>query len=335
MSWNHMISWQPWLEMRRKAALLALLASASALCPPPGACRPPLRHHVGQLREPQGNAFLAALTGFLACVLLVSPVQARVFSVGDLHGDYKSTMEILSSLGLVGQQGEWTGGDSILVQTGDVLDRGEESGPILRQLFRLQDEAPSSGGQVILLMGNHELMNLQGDFRYGTDKETRSLEPSMERRQIFEGALGQELRRRLQVVAFLDGVLFVHGGLETANMSVDALNAKLRESKDLADEELFGEHGPFWSRRWALGPERCEELQATLDGLKATRMVVGHTAQADGRVHQRCNGRLVLGDSLISRFYTGTAHPWAVEFNEGSVEAINIRSGQHVRLPNP
>ena len=326
--------WQPWLEMRRKVALLALLASVTALCPPPEGCRPPLRHHVRQLREPPGNGLLVALTSFLACVLLVSPVQARVFSVGDLHGDYKSTVEILSSLGLVGQRGEWTGGDSILVQTGDVLDRGEESGPILRQLFRLQDEAPSSGGQVILLMGNHELMNLQGDFRYGTEKETRSLAPSMERQEIFEGPLGQELRRRLQVVAWLDGVLFVHGGLETANMSPDALNAKLRESKDFSDE-LFGEHGPFWSRKWALGPERCQELQVTLDGLKAKRMVVGHTAQADGRVHQRCNGRLILGDSLISRFYTGTAHPSAVEFKEDLVEAIDIRTGQRVRLPNP
>ena len=31
------------------------------------------------------------------------------------------------------------------MQTGDVLDRGNASGKILEQLFRLQDEAPKSG----------------------------------------------------------------------------------------------------------------------------------------------------------------------------------------------
>lgn len=36
-------------------------------------------------------------------------------------------------------RGHWIGGNSILVQTGDIIDRGNASGPIFRSLLRLQD----------------------------------------------------------------------------------------------------------------------------------------------------------------------------------------------------
>lgn len=37
------------------------------------------------------------------------------------------------------RRGHWIGGNSILVQTGDIIDRGNASGPIFRSLLRLQD----------------------------------------------------------------------------------------------------------------------------------------------------------------------------------------------------
>jgi len=94
-----------------------------------------------------------------------SPETRRVVSIGDLHGDYDQAQLILTRLGLMGKEGEWTGGDTILVQTGDVTDRGDASGPIFKTLFRLQDEAPKAGGEVILLIGNHELMMTRGQVQ--------------------------------------------------------------------------------------------------------------------------------------------------------------------------
>jgi hypothetical protein len=38
-------------------------------------------------------------------------------------------------------------------------------------------------------------------------------------------------------------------------------------------------------------------LQSSTQRIPAWGMVVGHTAQADGRVHSRCQGRLVLGEA--------------------------------------
>ncbi|MEO7564716.1 MAG: metallophosphoesterase, partial [Sphingomicrobium sp.] len=54
----------------------------------------------------------------------------------------------------------------ILVQLGDITDRGPDSLKIIRNLQQLQKEAPKTGGKVVILLGNHEAMNLTGDLRY-------------------------------------------------------------------------------------------------------------------------------------------------------------------------
>src|SRR5205085_11225776 len=94
-----------------------------------------------------------------------SAVQ-RIIAIGDLHGDYAAWNAIARSAGLMDTKGRWTGKRIILVQAGDVPDRGPNSARILRQLMRLQREAPRQGGQVIALIGNHEAMNMIGDLRY-------------------------------------------------------------------------------------------------------------------------------------------------------------------------
>lgn len=68
--------------------------------------------------------------------------------------------------GLVDRAGRWTGGRTIVVQTGDIADRGPGSLKIIRELRRLQLEARRTGGKVIALVGNHEAMNITGDLRY-------------------------------------------------------------------------------------------------------------------------------------------------------------------------
>lgn len=97
--------------------------------------------------------------------------QPRIVAVGDLHGDYSAWRDIARAAGLVGARGQWTGGKATLVQVGDVVDRGDQSLKIVRDLMRLQKEAPRQGGKVIVLVGNHEAMNIIGDLRYVTPGE--------------------------------------------------------------------------------------------------------------------------------------------------------------------
>ncbi len=95
----------------------------------------------------------------------------RIIAVGDLHGDYQAWMTIARAAGLVDARGRWAGGSTTFVQLGDVLDRGPDSLKIIRSLQELQKQAPRKGGKVIVVLGNHEAMNLIGDYRYTTPGE--------------------------------------------------------------------------------------------------------------------------------------------------------------------
>lgn len=94
----------------------------------------------------------------------VWPAVARIVAVGDLHGDYEQFVTVLRDAGLVDADTRWTGGETHLVQLGDVLDRGPNSRRIMDLLMRLEDEAAAAGGRVHALIGNHETMNLYGDL---------------------------------------------------------------------------------------------------------------------------------------------------------------------------
>ncbi|HEV2747299.1 MAG TPA: metallophosphoesterase [Allosphingosinicella sp.] len=94
------------------------------------------------------------------------PQPQRIVAIGDLHGDYGAWRDIAHAAGLVDRDGHWTGRRTILVQTGDVVDRGPDSLKIIRDIRRLGSEASRAGGRVIALVGNHEAMNITGDLRY-------------------------------------------------------------------------------------------------------------------------------------------------------------------------
>jgi hypothetical protein len=113
---------------------------------------------------------LAASLAFLPAIASAAQ-PARIVAVGDLHGDYSAWLDIARNARLIDGSGHWSGGRTTLVQLGDVLDREPDSLKIVRSLQQLQKEAPRAGGKVVVVLGNHEAMNLLGDFRYTTPGE--------------------------------------------------------------------------------------------------------------------------------------------------------------------
>ena len=118
----------------------------------------------------RGAGPAAALLLLLAAGGATPPAEARpgsgrVVAIGDIHGAGDQLREILQHAGLIDAERNWTGGTATLVQTGDFTDRGPQVRAAMDLLMRLEDGAREHGGEVRVLLGNHETMNLLGDVR--------------------------------------------------------------------------------------------------------------------------------------------------------------------------
>lgn len=269
-----------------------------------------------------------------------------------------------------------------------------------------QIEAAAAGGSVHLLLGNHELMNLQGDNRYASKQEILQLGMQAEaasagrntsgggdsnggrggggsgagkpagkaakadsraaaskaglrawRHAFSPGGASHSLLQQHKLAALLGAggcrTLFVHAaaldwmlevppaaansttlgdeddpGLSLVGRWNDALRLGAFECRLLAArrgaaaagrlphrqllaaqcaadsplfpfmERLLGYGGPMWSRIFSNKPEPqlCPMVAKVLTALNASRVVVGHTIQANTRVNTRCGGRIVFLD---------------------------------------
>lgn len=179
------------------------------------------------------------------------PAADRIVAIGDVHGDMAAFRKSLFIAGVVDKAGDWCGGKTVLVQVGDQLDRGDDEREIYENLFRLQDSAPASGGAVHILLGNHELINLEMDYRYVTkggftdfnrgggvsplpksstlrvpppvQKRIKALPKEMQSRARAlspGGPLAVELARRAQVAVIVGDNVFVHAGLSPQHLTL-------------------------------------------------------------------------------------------------------------------
>ena len=90
-------------------------------------------------------------------------MSTLVIGIGDLHGHYQALKQILDSLDekysvFQDRLPDRLRPDVKLVFTGDYIDRGRHGLAIIERLQRLASQNP---GQVVTLMGNHELMALE------------------------------------------------------------------------------------------------------------------------------------------------------------------------------
>lgn len=90
----------------------------------------------------------------------------RIVAIGDVHGDFNAYLSVLQAAGVVDRRGRWSAGETHLVQTGDIPDRGPDTLRIIEHLQKLSRQAERRGGRVHALIGNHEAMNVYGDLRY-------------------------------------------------------------------------------------------------------------------------------------------------------------------------
>ncbi len=260
------------------------------------------------------------------------PAAQRLVAIGDLHGDLEAARTALLLANAIDEEDRWIGGDLVVVQLGDILDRGDDAKEILDLLDSLSDQARAGGGAIHLLNGNHELMNVKLDMRYvsvggfidflpgpNRDPETATAQDVVDGfgERILAvrpgGSMALHFAER-NVITIIGDSVFVHGGVlpHIVDYGVERLNQETRQwiRGDLScpPEPLLGSDGPVWSRHYSKQPdeEDCRLLETTLGQLGAQRMVVGHTVQ-DGGISSACGDRVWRVDVGMAEHYGGEA----------------------------
>ena len=95
----------------------------------------------------------------------------RIVAIGDVHGDFIKFRSALEMADLIDAKQNWKGGETHLVQLGDLPDRGPATRRIIELLRKLEKQAPRDKGRVHILIGNHDAMNMYGYLRYVIPEE--------------------------------------------------------------------------------------------------------------------------------------------------------------------
>ena len=239
------------------------------------------------------------------------PKVSRLIAIGDLHGDLRVTLIALRLAKVIPDnifpynvnQISWCGGDTWVIQLGDQIDRcrpdnwvkncienyddvveDEGNNMMIIQIFQKLDAmAKKVGGRVLGMLGNHELMNIDRDFRYVSPQEFLEFVPPNERHKkktddgypygyyhrlkVFErgGNIAKHYALQKKSITVIGKNLFVHGGLSHALMSKYSIHEinqvvqkwLLKQSNDKEDkvfDEIFRDDddlSPFWCRLYS------------------------------------------------------------------------------------
>ena len=273
--------------------------------------RHPSKNH--SLRRKVPTTFIDAEDFHLDCpayqfIPTVLPPVDRIIVLGDIHSDLRLAVESFKLAGLIDNRHNWTADppNTVVVQVGDQID-GCRPGPgnnchlepnsgtkqsdrqwssdmsVINFFNQMHLKAAKVGGAVYSLLGNHELMNATGDFRYVNYADHEKFDYEIDgvryvgpsgRKAAFEPGSGVSsmLACTRNSVMIIGSNMFVHAGVLPAlidsiqdvdfdsHTKLKYLNSIMRKwllnkmaemsEADKQNVELFlDEKGsPFWTR---------------------------------------------------------------------------------------
>src|SRR4029077_11158710 len=185
-------------------------------------------------------------------------------AIGDPHGDPQRLAGALAGAKLIDDASsppdkvKWTGGKSILVVTGDLIDKWKDSLGVITLLRTLQSDAATHGGRVIITMGNHEAEFLADPLGDKTNEFSAELKAAgMDPVEVGNctGDIGQFLCG-LPIAVRVNDWFFSHAG-NTNNQTIGELSTAIEAgfAKDgFSTKELIGDNSILEARLNKQGP---------------------------------------------------------------------------------
>lgn len=237
------------------------------------------------------------------------PQPKQMFVVSDIEGNFHSFCKLLLKRNVINKYLKWTFEDGHLVIVGDCFDRGEQVTECLWLIYSLEEQARRKGGYVHFILGNHEIMNMNGDWRYVHPKYAEKTFSQSLHTAIYDG--NNELWRWLRtknIMEKIGDILFVHGGIaplvNTVPLSITEINQLARPHYTDAEQEfndpllslIFNsQDSPFWYRGYYDGLATEETIDATLSKFKINTIITGHTMVEKVSVY--FNGKVINVDT--------------------------------------
>lgn len=294
----------------------------------------------------------------------VLPARKRIIAIGDIHGDLELAVKSLKLAKIIDDKLNWIANpsDTVVVQVGDQVDscrpvpgrdchnvkmEGDlpEDMKVIDLFNDLHKKAMKVGGAVYSLLGNHEIMNSEGDFRYVSKANHSEFEyetakkkyVGMEgRRESFKpgGEVACMLACSRNTAMIIGSNMFIHAGVlpelvdrigdvEAGDYNaIASLNTIVRKwllnrlssdkMRDVRTKILDDSTSPFWTRLFG------EIKPNLLDNVGACETLVKKTLQTF-RI-----GKIIVGHTpQFHRHNTGINGTCYQKSKNGDMEKID------------
>ncbi len=265
----------------------------------------------------------------------------NIYIIGDIHGDYQCfvhcLVDLCNSCDIVEiyedsefktqnrEKLQWKKNNkSIVIFCGDLIDRkrfknvlDDECSDIyiLKTLIRLRKDAIKNGGNVIIISGNHEIMNI-----VNTDNNLyiSPLNKNSNDKYFKDPKFIKEYILNSYAWIKINDILIAHGGLcsdylnflnkkikkieivnyvniEYRNFFIEMnehKNIQEKSIEDMKDKHIIPynlfinydlehktKHNIFWCREWGYGKIDCKKLEEILEQVNCKKMIISHCPQ--------------------------------------------------------
>ena len=277
---------------------------------------------------------------------------------------FQQNYKILSDIMLSNKNGtfeefkyfKWIGDNTYVVQVGDQIDRcrpfsnsdcmddgitvdDENSDLLIMEIFDcLNIIATQFNGAVYSLIGNHEVMNFDGDFRYVSQRGMVEYDNLIKNRNEEFNLLKNKFACTRNAIIVIGNYIFVHGGLAHMLVSIYKLEDinhivrlyiqnKFEKIEDEKLKEIYKKIiysstlSPLWYRKLAMIPPDISDndilhkdcltyYQPLVDHFKDTielkGLIIGHTPQLSVHnkgINMACNKQIMRIDIGASKAF--------------------------------
>ena len=251
---------------------------------------------------------------------------SKLFVVSDVESNFQNFCKLLIKHKIIDKYLNWIFGEGHLVILGNCFSQNEQKTECLWFIYSLEEKALSKGGYVHFILGDHEIMHIDGSWLYKHPPYALAT-PSLRVAPTALYNANYELRRWLETKNIMEKIgtlLFVHGGISTkinelkysiSDLNILARSFYLRLHKLVFNDDhqmaLFtSEEAPYRYNGYYNGNAKKPQVNFTLAKFNVERIITGHTIQEQ-----------------ISYFFDTKVINVATDHTKGNSEGLLINKG--------